>query len=526
MRNKWIFISCIIAIPISCTEQDTGYNREAIPNVLSDDSLDPKKKPASEQIPDTKNPPTASNKSPFTLPIVPTETRIRDDFNPFFDEGTLILSDITNLQRTRPGQVNSTRYISLNFLNYLNLSDNEKINLKSEIINSISALTNSISSNNVITKPEPIDKEWSVLRIDIDDFNLNNAEWNFITANYPYRNSFNGPVNQIAQIINTQNPIVRGDWFANEIISSNKYRAILNLPANIFQLENALGINRINSIVDALQDKDGRRVSRIAIGANLSKKSPNNRLLERHESNLGSYWMSYDFGPQNGNQRKSLIQAPIGPGPNINDIQNVPAFNPDGHQAIFTLPNGLMGFYLANGNGNRRNFGNRNVIVNNKDIKNGGVVELGYSCFSCHGGGNLFKANDSLRGIMLEADNRDLPDIVIDGTLALHKSQSELNQLITTDSQKFSQSFEKTKLIEISQKGIMQSVGFYERNLKIDQIASELNLTQKQLENLVNRLPNNLQALLIAAKVSGVERETFEQNFDNFIREIFNLNQN
>lgn len=540
---KSILSSGVICLLLSSCTQDAGYNRENSRVVAENNSIDAESKPSSTEnseetpnpslpnVPST-NPDNSSNNqdtaAPFKLPLLPEGNRIRDTFQPFFDEESKILADLLRVEAERRERVPDTRYITFTFLDYLDLSDQQKISMKSDIINSVSALLNSISTNNVISLPINIDEEWSAFRIDISDYKINNAEWNFLVNNYPYRNNFNSQEADIAaKIGTTQIPIVRGDWFANEILNANKYAQILGLPGNILNLENNLGVSRVANIESAILDQDDRRVSRvgIGIGADKSKKSINNRVLERHEASRGSYWISYDFANQAGNIRRNIFTAPIGPAPFIADQENTPSFAPDGHEAIFTLDNGLMGFYLANGNGNIIGQANTAVISNPNDFRNAGVIQLGYSCFSCHGGGLLFTAKDQLRSFIEDSDDRIIPDEVIDGVLAMHKPQDKLDQLINSDSQNFINSYKRTYLTEGSTQGIMQAVNYYEDNLSLDEVASELNITLPQLENYLDRLSDELQILLIGAKNGGLDRETFEANFSRIILELFRLQQ-
>lgn len=469
---------------------------------------------------------------PFKLPLVPTATRIDDDFQPFFDESSIIQQDLNRLQRERPELVPRTRYITFTFLNFLDLSDQQKITMKTDIINSSAALLNSISTNNIISKPEPIDDEFTVFRIDINDFDIDNAEWNRITAGYPYRNSFNDQFNDVRNRIGTANdPIVRGDWFAFASMDPNRYADALELPNNVGGLLNnaqlGLNIDLAGNILRAVQDGDGSRASRIGIGPNQSKKSANNRMLERHVGSTGPFWVSYDFAAENGNVRRNLVSSPIGPNFVINNIENILGFEPNGFESIYTLPNGLMGFFLANQNGQRQNVGNQNVIFNANDPRNGTNIFLGYSCMKCHGGGKIVRAQDSLRGIFERLDNLDVPQDVLESTLALHKPQNELDGLFSQDSQRLQNAFTNTKIIAQGQGGnFTQTIGYYEGPVSFDRIASELNITPAQLDRVADRFRNeNLSRLVLSARGGGIDRQTFEDNFDDLLFELFQLRQ-
>lgn len=516
----------------SCSQQTTlGKNYSKIRGNEQQQNQTPR------PTPNTANPAGPGGgdvvvKPAFQLPLIPSETRIDDDYQPFFNESSIIQQDLNQLQRERPELVPRTRYITFTFLDYLDLPDQQKIQLKSEIINSSAALLNSISTNNLISRPEPIDDRFTVFRIDINDFDIAVGEWNALTAGYPYRNSFNDQFNDVRNRIgNANDPIVRGDWFAFASMVPGRYANALELPNNINGLLNnaQLGLNipLAQNIVRALEDGDGSRVSRVGLGANQSKKSANNRILERHDSNAGAFWISYDFAAENNNRRRNIVSSPIGPVGVVNDIEDTLAFDPDGFQSIFTLPNGLMGFFLANQNANRIDVANNQVVFNPNDPQNGNNIFLGYSCMKCHGGGKIIRAQDSLRGTFEQLEDLDLPDDVFDSTFALHKKQNELDQFFDRDATRLQNSFRNTMIISQVEGGnFAQTIGYYEGPVSFDRIASELNITPAQLDRAVNRFDNEALALqVISAKTSGIDRQTFEGIFDELLEELFELEQ-
>lgn len=98
--------------------------------------------------------------------------------------------------------------------------------------------------------------------------------------------------------------MVRGDWFVAAASRPPLYHQVLQLPETDRELEKLLQ-------VDVDENLRTRKVWRA--GFNGSGVSQNNRLIERHESDLtnGAYWKSYDFGGNDG--RKNLFAHPLGP---------------------------------------------------------------------------------------------------------------------------------------------------------------------------------------------------------------------
>ena len=100
------------------------------------------------------------------------------------------------------------------------------------------------------------------------------------------------------------------------------------------------------------------RSRRSGAAFNRSGVSQNNRLIEWHKFAYGSYWKSYDFGGNVG--RQNLFEHPLGPG--TADAE----FKHDGGEIIFTLPNGLQGYLLVDGQGKRIDKGPTTIVSDPK----------------------------------------------------------------------------------------------------------------------------------------------------------------
>ena len=119
--------------------------------------------------------------------------------------------------------------------------------------------------------------------------------------------------------------------------------------------------------------------------------SRNNRLIERHESGSTVYWKSYDFGGNTG--RQNLFAQPLGPGDGDR------AFQHDGGEIIFSLPNGLQAYLLADGKGQRIDKGPTAIVSDPRRPDR--AVENGLSCMSCHARG-IIEKNDQVRAHVLK----------------------------------------------------------------------------------------------------------------------------
>ena len=168
------------------------------------------------------------------------------------------------------------------------------------------------------------------------------------------------------------------------------YHDLVNIPNNLTTLENSLAIRRIDNIGRTLEGADANFVQRAALSAEKSGVSINNRIIERHESALGYYWVSYDFAFAAGDATKNIFGAPLGPGDEIlqefapGNLDEQVAFIPDGGEVIFTLPNGLQGYMLVDGANDRIDEAPTNVVFDPTAREETGEISNGYACMTCH----------------------------------------------------------------------------------------------------------------------------------------------
>ena len=88
----------------------------------------------------------------------------------------------------------------------------------------------------------------------------------------------------------------------------------------------------------------------------------------------GFFWASFDFA-DNGKQNASIYADPLG-----SDTGAA------GGEFIYSLPNGMMAFYVAanNGLGSRLTEAPTDVVTDPRQVKNNNAVTNGVSCNGCH----------------------------------------------------------------------------------------------------------------------------------------------
>jgi mono/diheme cytochrome c family protein len=245
----------------------------------------------------------------------------------------------------------------------------------------LSKVLNSLSWKQRIVVPRTIDKEQTVFAIDVRDLDWDRHDlWRQVMKAYPYGLKYDKQPNaalqkldeDIEQLTGCELAFVRADWFAATATRPPLYHELLQLPKHIEELERKLGVDaNANFLRDQL----------LRAGFAVSGVSGQNRLVERHDALYGAYWKSHDFKADNAHG--NLPRFPLGP-----IFRNNPhpdqAFEQDGGEIIFHLPNGLQGYLLIDGKGNRIDEGP--IVVVSDALKTSGTpaIVTGVSCMACH----------------------------------------------------------------------------------------------------------------------------------------------
>ena len=270
---------------------------------------------------------------------------------------------------------------------------------------------------------------------------------------------------------------VRADWFIANATRPPLYQIALRLPRTVAELEERLGVDVVSNL------KSGTGVRVIRAGFNESKVSRHNRVIERHVMMFGAYWKSYDFRSKKGEEE--LLAKPFGPIMKDNPVA-ARAFQHAGGEMIFNLPNGLQGYFLSDGEGNRLDSGPTDIVFNSeRGVVGSEIIVNGLSCMACHSKGvrEDFK-NDITRDIFEREE--------IQYGTHLYPALSVILEKCTEDQQRFTTAMSATasKVLDRRIDKPLNIVGtlaeqFLEQ-LRIEDIAAEME--QSDLEHLKSQL--------------------------------------
>jgi tetratricopeptide (TPR) repeat protein len=390
-----------------------------------------------------------------------------------------------------------TRYFTLTHLFNAGLSDDELQSFR----HGLSKLVNSLSWGGRIVVPRPIDPARTVFRIDLRDYQWNERVWQVVLAVNPYgvrRDS--AAAGACRDLTQCEQPSVRGDWFVAAASRPPLYHDILQLPATEQELEKLLR-------VDVLEDLRQEKVARA--GFNGSGVSRNNRLIERHESGGVVYWKSYDFAGNVG--RQNLFAHPLGPG------DDERSFRHDGGEIIFTLPNGLHAYLLADGRGHRLDKGPAAIVSDPRRPDR--AVENGISCMSCHARG-LIDKHDQVRDHVLKNPDA-FAAATRDTVLALYPPRAKFSALIREDTRRFQEAVAKTGAPLSTSEPVVALTLRFESEMDLALAAAEAGVAPAELLGALGRSPRLARQLgPLRVQGSTVQRQTFVGAFPELVRAL------
>ena len=358
-------------------------------------------------------------------------------------------------------------------------------------------LMNALSWNPNVYKFEKVDEHGVLLRVFLPDLDWTTNTWARMEQDYPYGmvSDTDPHLSTLQNMARTRNPIIRADWFTATASVSPLYYDILELPDTVAGLEAKLGLNMVRNIRDEQVVRAGFQDSGV---------STHNRLIERHPMGTGFFWTSYDFAGSQG--RQSFFEYPLGPteafGPDL-------AFQHDGGESIFTLPNGFHAYYLNTEKGERLNVGPTS-IVRDTDYPDGtGEVVNGISCISCHIKGMRFN-DDTVREIAL--NNLALSPSVRQTIDAIYPGKEVIDEYFQRDMEAFFATLEQAGIDPDTKAAGLEPVRglfIYHVDYFVDfeQAANELGLTSDELRQRAGFAGTQYASLLNRLDISPIARD-------------------
>ncbi len=404
--------------------------------------------------------------------------------------------------------VNSLSSSDKSFARYFTLTHLYNAGETTEALNAyrraLSKLINSLSWGREVIKPQPIDPKETIFYIDLRDYewDVRNDAWAQIEQVYPYQITFDAPtqthlrekLTTLQQEMSCEVPFVHVDWFLATASLPPLYHDILALPETDRKLEENLDVY----VADNLQNAPGKRVWRA--GFNDSGVSRHNRVVERHTSQHGAYWKSYDFAGSAESQ--NIFSHPLD-------------FTHDGGEIIFNLPNGLQAYYLVDAIGNRLDVAPTEIVSN--PAASDPAVRNGLSCIGCHTQG-MKTFEDEVRAAVEQADN---PPFNKARALDLYVEKTVMDDLVDEDTQRYRIALETAGGVFGGIEPIQRFHEVFQGTLNAAHAAAAVGLeTDAFLEKIRQNV--SLQNLLGALVVENgaIKRDAWTSSFHDVISKI------
>jgi mono/diheme cytochrome c family protein len=416
-------------------------------------------------------------------------------------EGEIPLLLLADLESAPPRQRRFYRYVTLSHLAAAGLAEEEMQRQRQ----ALAKLVNSLSWHARLTPPLALDSARTLFRFDLRDYRWSASQWERLASRYPYRLAEPGPgLRRCRDLTGSAQPFVHGDWFVATASRPPFYHDFLQLPTTDRALERMLQVD-----VRANLEEDNA----LRAGFNGSGVSRNNRILERHDALHGAYWRSYDFRGNTG--RENIFEHPLGPQGNGNGFVHA------GGEILFHLPNGLQGYLLVDGRGQRVDRAPGEIVSD--PSRPDRLVENGVSCLGCHVRGLLPK-DDQVRAHVRKNAHAFAPDDR-DLILALYVRPARWRKRMKEDMDRFAQALAQLQIPPQDPDAIGVSVRGYEAALDLRHAAAETGLRPEEFSARLRSSPELMRRLgPLVSRGGVVQREVFEETFPQLDR-VFRLGQ-
>ena len=363
--------------------------------------------------------------------------------------------------------------------------------------------------NSLNYEPDPVQYEKlgpndTILRVNLDDMGWDDDKWDLLQANNPFLVRFDNSIARfIEQQTHTKTPIIRADVFGFVAPRPKLYLKLLDLPEHFDDLLKFLDL-------DMEKEIENNRVVRA--GFQNSGVSQNNRMIERFSTKFGAFWNSYDFAGNKGKQ--SLFLHPLGPkGPN--------AFEHDGGEMFFALPNGMQAYYLSTADGKMLISGPTEIVrdTRRKDLK----VTNGISCMSCHLLGIRDENQDEIRDYVLSSATFDSE--TRKKVEAIYPPQEEMKKIMARDKKRFMDSMRSAGLdpnltLDGQAEMISALSDQFERNLTLEMAAAEFGMSVEDFKRALPRAGKEGFDLSQRLEQDQVPRDQFIGLFATILEDI------
>lgn len=350
----------------------------------------------------------------------------------------------------------------------------------------LSKLLNMLSTSGTIFNPVAINADATVYRIDLRALNWDrpitvqgqtfNDVWEAIAGKDAYAVAWTGAdADAAVASAQTKFPLLFADQMLAVAAVGQLYYGIIGVDVNQSLPDfilNKLGVDIAQNLVGATSVRAGTTKSRV---------SRSDVLVERDSVEVwsGALWQSQSFPPD---VNPSMFTDPF-----LSSGQSEVA-------AIFTLPNGMLAFVIADGNGVFAETSSQVLDSNQANLQ----AITSVSCSSCHAAGFL-PVVDEVRDTVVAASSA-----AASGTLSaadlqrlqqIYLSPQDFAQRVQNDSATYAQALALANLPAQGADPVSSEYVRFNTDVTLAEAAGDLGVTLNDLQNNLNLLDPTLAAL-------------------------------
>lgn len=387
----------------------------------------------------------------------------------------------------------------LRFFTFTHLHNNPRVTARDLRLYraALAKVLNSLSQKRDIVVPQPLEgSDEAVYVVDLRALGWEEGDkWQSVLDEYPYGlkhdfvtdEEFSELSKDVRQFSGADLAYLRADWFVVTATRPPLYHDLLDIPDTLGELEESLQLDVEKNILDGRVARSGYAKSGV---------SKQNRLIERHTSPATPYfWVSYDFKPKR--PKGDLTRFPLGPEFEGNPFRHQ-AFEHDGGEIIWSLPNGMQAYMLVDAEGGRIDSGPVDVVFDRSAVLGTPEIVNGISCMYCHREGMITEFRDEIRGANAVGGD---PLVKVKQIYPPHE---EMQNLVRRDRDLFVRALDEVTARYLLAEGDPGSVTLmpepvgkvaemYSRDLKAHEVALELGI--ERLEDLQAMIRTNRNLL-------------------------------
>lgn len=414
----------------------------------------------------------------------------------FHDFGWVEKTINDDLATVPVSQQEDVRYIIA--VDRLNQGDLDGVSIAKKAINKAS---NSVSLERKIEVVHDVAP--GVWRLDIDELGIESADWTAIeNASQLQFESFTQRGKSLKLTTKSRLPWMFVQDFNDTVLrNAAVYYKLTKAAATLQQQEKNLGVKFATDLLN---------FKALLVGFNGSPLSPAaNRLMDRHDSNDGYFWSTFDTGAIVSDQQNLFKNPfPVEAGA-VHNLRFAAG------EQLYSLPNGLMGSYLADNKGVRLNQADPAVVHDFTANPNSPIIKNAISCFRCHNGG-IIHATDKVRASVAAAN---LGAADTQRALALFKPQAQVDALIADDNATFTEALRQMGIDPAEADPINRVSDRFLGDLSAEDVAGLFVLTTDDLKTCIRLSPNGSQQASQLLTGGTISHDQFVQVVKDLVRD-------